>query len=145
MTDHILLLLDELFENRQTMAVAESCTGGYIAHLLTNVAGSSQAFLGGFVTYSNRQKIKQLGVSAQSLELHGAVSEQVACEMADGTKKTYDAKGIGVLKKGMTSFAFTLPGDSKLDNIELEYDSAGIRFISKKAKVQILGKKREEK
>ena len=71
--------------------------------------------------------------------------KHVHVTMADGTKKTYDAKGIGVLKKGMTSFAFTLPGDSKLDNIELEYDSAGIRFISKKAKVQILGKKREEK
>ena len=65
--------------------------------------------------------------------------------MSDGTKKSYSAKGIGVLKKGMTSFAFTLPGDSKLEHIELEYDSAGVMFISKKAKVQILGKKRNDK
>jgi len=52
-------------------------------------------------------------------------------KMADGTEKTFDAKGIDVLNKGMTSFAFTLPGDKKLDYIELEYDSAGNMLISK--------------
>ena len=69
---------------------------------------------------------------------------KVHVKMADGTEKSYDAKGIGVLNKGMTSFAFTLPGDSKLESIELEYDSAGNMLITKKAKVQILGKKRKE-
>ena len=70
--------------------------------------------------------------------------KHVHVKMADGTEKSYDAKGIGILNKGMTSFAFTLPGDSKLDSIELEYDSAGNMLISKKAKLQILGKKRKE-
>ena len=71
--------------------------------------------------------------------------KHVHVTMSDGTKKSYDAKGIGVLNKGMTSFAFTLPGNSKLEHIELEYDSAGVMLISKRAKVQILGKKRKDK
>jgi len=66
-------------------------------------------------------------------------------KMADGTEKTYSAKGIGVLNKGMSSLSFTLPGESKLVSIELEYDSAGNMLISKKAKIQILGKKRKQK
>ncbi len=70
--------------------------------------------------------------------------KHVHVTMSDGTKKSYDAKGIGVLNKGMTSFAFTLPGDSKLEHIELEYDSAGVILISKKAKLQVLGKKRKQ-
>ena len=69
---------------------------------------------------------------------------KVHVTMSDGTKKSYDAKGVGVLNKGMSSFAFTLPGDSKLDHIELEYDSAGMMLVTKKAKVQILGKKRKK-
>lgn len=70
--------------------------------------------------------------------------QHVHVTMTDGTKKSYDAKGIGVLKKGMSSFAFDLPGKSKLQHVELEYDSAGIMLVSKKAKVQLLGKKKKE-
>ena len=71
--------------------------------------------------------------------------KHVHVTMTDGTKKSYDAKGIGVLNKGMSSFAFELPGkDTKLQHIELEYDSAGNILISKKAKVQVLGKKRKK-
>ncbi len=72
--------------------------------------------------------------------------KHVHVTMTDGTKKSYDAKGIGILNKGMSSFAFDLPGkDTKLQHIELEYDSAGNILISKKAKVQVLGKKRKNK
>lgn len=67
-----------------TVATAESCTGGMVAAALTDVAGSSDVFFCGFVTYSNAAKIDMLGVSAKSLEAHGAVSEQIACEMAEG-------------------------------------------------------------
>jgi len=70
--------------------------------------------------------------------------KNIHVKMADGTEKSFSAKGIGVLNKGMTSFAFTLPGDSKLTSIELEYDSAGNMLITKKAKLQVLGKKRKE-
>ena len=66
------------------IATAESCTGGMVAAALTDVAGSSDVFDRGFVTYSNQAKIDMLGVSAETLAAHGAVSEEVAREMAEG-------------------------------------------------------------
>ena len=63
---------------------AESCTGGMISAALTDIAGSSAMFEQGFVTYSNAVKTKMLGVSEETLQVHGAVSEPVACEMASG-------------------------------------------------------------
>jgi len=75
-----------LRERRQTLVLAESCTGGYIANQLTNVPGSSAAFLAGMVTYSNEAKQKLLGVPASIIEQHGAVSEPVARLMAEGAK-----------------------------------------------------------
>ena len=67
-----------------TIATAESCTGGMISAALTDVAGSSDVFDRGFVTYSNAAKQDMLGVTADSLSSHGAVSEAVAREMAEG-------------------------------------------------------------
>lgn len=66
------------------IAVAESCTGGYVAKLLTDVPGSSRWFDSGYVTYSNEAKQRQLGVSEGTLAMHGAVSEHVVLEMAVG-------------------------------------------------------------
>jgi nicotinamide-nucleotide amidase len=67
-----------------TLAAAESCTGGLLAALLTEVPGSSDVFERGFVTYSNAAKTEQLGVPADLIERHGAVSEEVARAMACG-------------------------------------------------------------
>ena len=75
-----------LTERKQTLAVAESCTGGCIAHRLTNVPGASVVFLAGLVTYSNATKQRFLGVRAETLAAHGAVSEAVAREMAEGAR-----------------------------------------------------------
>lgn len=75
---------DRLRAKRLKLAVAESCTGGWIAKSVTDVAGSSQWFDRGFVVYSNRAKTDLLGVAAQTLLQFGAVSEQVAIEMAQG-------------------------------------------------------------
>lgn len=76
-----------LTARKQTLATAESCTGGYIAHLLTNVPGASEVFSAGLVTYINRAKEKFLGVSSETLVRNGAVSEPVAREMAEGARK----------------------------------------------------------
>jgi len=74
-----------------TLAVAESCTGGLVANLLTDVPGSSDYFLFSAVTYANAAKMRILDVKAETLERHGAVSEQTAAEMALGAKKAVDA------------------------------------------------------
>ena len=76
-----------LTERGEAVALAESCTGGYIAHLLTNVPGASAVFCAGLVTYSNEAKQKFLGVSSDTLARHGAVSEPVAREMAEGVRR----------------------------------------------------------
>ena len=73
-----------LSEKKQTISVAESCTGGGLGGMLTEVAGSSNYFYGGVIAYSNQIKINQLDVSPQTLEQYGAVSPQVAEEMAKG-------------------------------------------------------------
>lgn len=67
-----------------TLATAESCTGGLIARLLTDVAGASRVFLGGFVPYANERKTGKLGVAPETIATHGAVSEAVAAAMARG-------------------------------------------------------------
>lgn len=67
-----------------TLAVAESCTGGLIAHRLTNVPGVSKSFQGGVVSYANSAKTALLGVPADMIESQGAVSEAVACAMVEG-------------------------------------------------------------
>lgn len=73
-----------LIANGQKLATAESCTGGWVAQCLTAIAGSSDWFERGFVTYSNDAKQEMLGVSAEILATHGAVSEATAAAMATG-------------------------------------------------------------
>ena len=76
-----------LGERGLTVSVAESCTGGLIGNLLTNVAGSSEYFQGGVVVYSNQSKVDLLNVSPKTIEKYGAVSDQTVREMARGVKK----------------------------------------------------------
>ncbi len=75
-----------LKERGETLAVAESCTGGLVGHRLTSVPGSSEYFIASLVTYSNISKVKYLGVDPQKIEEFGAVSSQVAQEMAEGVR-----------------------------------------------------------
>ncbi len=80
-----------LRDRKLTLATAESCTGGLIAHRLTNVAGSSAYFLGGVVAYSNAAKERLLGVPSATLAAHGAVSEAVALALARGARAAFHA------------------------------------------------------
>lgn len=73
------------------LATAESCTGGLISHRVTNVPGSSEVFTHGFVTYANEAKVDLLGVSMEDLEKHGAVSEVIARQMAEGALRVSGA------------------------------------------------------
>lgn len=84
-------LLEKLREQNLKLVTAESCTGGLIATSITEVAGSSDVFERGFITYSNQSKIELLGVSPETLEELGAVSAQTATEMALGAIKNSSA------------------------------------------------------
>lgn len=77
----------ELASRRKTLATAESCTGGLVAKLITDVAGSSDYFTHGWITYSNKAKVEQLGVSQELIDKYGAVSEQVAAALAIEAKR----------------------------------------------------------
>ena len=76
-------------QKKKTLALAESCTGGLIANRITDVPGASEIFLGGVVSYANSAKEKFLGVRAETLRQHGAVSEAVAREMAVGAREKF--------------------------------------------------------
>jgi len=84
--DQARSLLAQMNATGMTLATAESCTGGLIAAALTAIAGSSSVVMGGFVTYANDAKRQMVGVRAESLAQHGAVSEDVAREMAEGAR-----------------------------------------------------------
>ncbi len=79
-----LALLDICKKKKLTIAVAESCTGGLVAGAITEIAGSSEVFDRGFVTYSNAAKQEMLGVAPATMDVHGAVSAECAQEMAKG-------------------------------------------------------------
>lgn len=92
MTDSELMQLSQklgmaLKQQSATVTTAESCTGGWVAKVLTDIAGSSAWFERGFVTYSNQAKQQLIGVDSATLEAHGAVSEQVVIQMAQGAQK----------------------------------------------------------
>lgn len=89
-----------LVDRGLTLVTAESCTGGLVAHRITNVSGSSDYFLGGLVTYSNEAKERDLGVRHETLVTHGAVSEETAREMARGARERMVAD-VGVSVTGI--------------------------------------------
>lgn len=89
-----------LKEKKLTLAVAESCTGGYLSHLITSIPGSSEYFLGGIVPYDYQIKMRQLGVKPETLEKYGAVSEPTISEMANIVRAKFNTD-IGVATSGI--------------------------------------------
>jgi nicotinamide-nucleotide amidase len=98
-----------LHKKQHTVATAESCTGGFIAKVLTDTAGSSSWFVEGFVVYSNAAKIGRLGVSSAALREHGAVSESIARAMAAGALKRTRAD-FAVAVTGIAGPGGAVPG-----------------------------------
>jgi nicotinamide-nucleotide amidase len=98
--DLAAVVLDLCRARKLKLAVAESCTGGLLGERLTNIPGSSDAFLGGVIAYDNAVKRELLGVSAEALDEHGAVSEPVALQMAAGIRKRTGAD-LGVSVTGI--------------------------------------------
>lgn len=91
------VVIPALVDSGQTVATAESCTGGLVGAALTDVSGSSEAFMGGVVSYSNEAKEEMVGVSHELLVEHGAVSEPVARAMAEGVRQRFKTDwGLGV-------------------------------------------------
>jgi PncC family amidohydrolase len=82
---------ETMIERGLTLTTAESCTGGLIAHVLTEISGSSDYFVGGLVSYSNNLKKQELGVDGDTLARHGAVSAQTCVAMAQGARDRYGA------------------------------------------------------
>jgi nicotinamide-nucleotide amidase len=90
----------KLTDKKLTLAVAESCTGGYLSHLITSVPGSSAYFLGGIIPYDYEIKMQQLGVRSETLQKHGAVSEATILEMANLVRSKFKTD-IGVATSGI--------------------------------------------
>ena len=98
-----------LLRSERSAATAESCTGGWIAKAMTDIAGSSQWFVEGFVTYSNKSKVRRLGVPMSVLKREGAVSEAVARAMALGAVRRSGAQ-VAVAVTGIAGPDGAVPG-----------------------------------
>ncbi|HRE47971.1 MAG TPA: nicotinamide-nucleotide amidohydrolase family protein [Aggregatilineales bacterium] len=140
-----------LLARNLTIALAESCTGGLIAHRLTNIAGSSAYVLGGVVSYSNEAKIALLGVSVDDLGREGAVSAIVARQMASGARRTFGAAvglsvtgiagpGGGTPTKpvGLTYLGIETPDGAKVIRRVWEADREGNKAASAQAALELL-------
>ncbi|MDL2248674.1 competence/damage-inducible protein A [Tyzzerella sp. OttesenSCG-928-J15] len=135
-------VVNMLMDKKLTIATAESCTGGLLASGIVDVAGSSKVFKEGFITYSNEAKIDRIGVKAETLAAFGAVSKEVAQEMALGAAKTAGTDiGIGITgiagpdggtdekPVGLVYVAVSLKG--KVEVKELNYRGARQRIRSR--------------
>jgi nicotinamide-nucleotide amidase len=135
-----------LTERRQTLALAESCTGGG-----TDVPGASAVFLAGYVTYSNEAKMKSLGVRAETLAAHGAVSEPTAREMAEGARRAAGsdyalavtgiagpAGGSDTKPVGTVFIALAGGGETKVINPVNRYDRETFKWVTAQQALELL-------
>jgi PncC family amidohydrolase len=145
-------VLGELLVRRGLrLAVAESCTGGLVSHRITNVPGSSEYYLGGVTAYAYQVKERVLGVSKESLDRYGAVSQEVAIEMARGVRLHLNADigvsvtgiagpGGGTPEKpvGLTWIGFSIPDREQAWRYLWEGDRLRVKEQSAEAVLRIL-------
>ena len=145
------VLVRRLTERKQTLVLAESCTGGFIANRITNVPGASAVLLAGLVTYSNAAKQHFLGVRAETIAAHGAVSEAVACEMAEGARARTGADfalavtgiagpGGGTPEKpvGTVFIALASASGTKVINPVNRYDRETFKYLTSLQALELL-------
>lgn len=118
-----------LLAENKTLALAESCSGGFVQHKITTIAGSSAYFQGGVVPYHNDHKINVLGVNSDTIEQHGAVSEECVKEMAEGVRKLFKAD-IGAASSGIAGPGGGTP-DKPVGTVWIAY-SDGEQTVAKK-------------
>ncbi|MBR3809099.1 MAG: CinA family protein [Clostridia bacterium] len=123
-------------EEKLTLSFAESCTGGWISKIITEISGASEIFMGGVCSYSNDVKQNVLGVKEETLKAYGAVSEQTAREMSEGiTKLMNTTVGVGVTgiagplsdntQKKVGLIYISITHNNKTEVIKLENDFSG--------------------
>lgn len=135
----------------ETVATAESCTGGLLATALTTLAGSSRVFRGGVTAYANEAKVDLLGVDAQLIARHGAVSAEVAASMASGASRRLGATwgisltGIagpdgGTIDKpvGTVFLGLAGPAGVRTERLQLAGDRSAVRVGAARAALSIL-------
>ena len=128
-----------LKEKKKTVAVAESCSGGQLGKMITDVPGSSEYFLGGYVTYYDNLKILDLGVSQDTLVGHGAVSSQCALQMARGCRR----RSTSDIAIGITGIAGP-GGGSEEKPVGLVYIALDDGVISRTEEFKFTGTSREQ-
>ncbi|MEK6615030.1 MAG: CinA family protein, partial [Bacteroidota bacterium] len=133
-----------LRQKKKTIAVAESCTGGYIGHLITSVSGSSDYFNGGIIAYANDIKVNVLKVDEKILETNGAVSKEVVEQMSGGVRKRLKADfgiattGIagptgGSIEKPVGTVWISVASDSKIISEKFNFGNTRERNIRRAA------------
>jgi nicotinamide-nucleotide amidase len=125
-----------LLKRGQSLALAESCTGGYISHRITRIAGSSAYYCGGAVTYANEAKVRFLGVTPTTLEKHGAVSRETALEMSRGIREKTGAD-IGLSVTGIAGPA----GGSAAKPVGLVWISIAREHFHEARRIQFHGER----
>ncbi len=111
-------LINLLAKNKETIAIAESCTGGYIANRVTNISGSSKVFKSGFIVYSNEAKIRDLNLKIETLEKYGSVSAEVVEELA-----------LNLLNKTKVTIAIAISGIAPPSDLKSNKE-IGLVFIA---------------
>jgi len=142
-----------LTERKQTLALAESCTGGFIANRITNVSGASAVLQAGLVTYSNDAKQSFLGVNPHTLKAHGAVSEAVAREMAEGARRSTGAHyaisvtgiagptgGTPDKPAGTVYIGLATPDATKVIHSVNAYDRETFKYVTSQQALELLRK-----